>query len=60
MPTIALHLKVDATERIAIGDWKNSKKVGDEAPITPRYAEGKAGKSRTCKLICATAFAVLD
>ena len=60
LPTVALALKFDATERVAIGDWKDAKGLSDEAPITLRYAEGKAGKSRTCKLICAAALASLD
>lgn len=60
LPTVALHIKFDSTERVAIGDWKDSKKVSDEALITPRCAEGKAGKTRTCKLIGAAAFTVLD
>ena len=60
LPTIALHLKFDSTERVAIGDWKDTKKLSNEAPITLRYAEGKAGISRACKLICAAALNVLD
>jgi len=48
-----------SAERLAIGDWKDAKAIGDEAPITLRYAEGKEGKSRTCKLICAAVFSSL-
>ena len=59
LPTLALHLKFNATERLAIGDWKDAKAISDEAPITLRYAEGKKGKSRSCKLICAAVFASL-
>ena len=60
LPTVAFHLNFEAAERLALGDWKDSKKVSDEAPITLRYAEGKAGKSRTCKLICAASLTVLS
>ena len=42
-----------------IGDWKDAKGKIDEAPITLRYAEGKEGKGRSCKLICAALFASL-
>jgi len=53
LPTIALLLNFSPAERLAIGDWKEAKEMGGEAPITLRYAEGKEGKSRVCKLICA-------
>jgi len=53
LTTMALHLNFSASERSAIGDWKDAKAGGDEAPITSRYAEEKEGRSRTCKLICA-------
>jgi len=59
LPTAALHLNFSPAERLAIGDWKDAKAIGDEAPITLRYAEGKEGKSRTCKLICAAVFTKL-
>jgi len=59
LPTAALHLNFSTAERLAIGDWKDAKAIGDEAPITLRYAEGKEGKSRTCKLICAAVFSSL-
>jgi len=59
LPTAALHLNFSPAERLAIGDWKDAKAIGDEAPITLRYAEGKEGKSRTCKLICAAVFSSL-
>ncbi len=59
LPTAALHLNFTPAERIAIGDWTDAKAIGDEAPITLRYAEGKEGKSRTCKLICAAVFSSL-
>ena len=59
LPTIALHLNFSPAERLAIGDWKDAKEMGNEAPITLRYAEGKEGKSRVCKLICAAALASL-
>jgi len=59
LPTAALHLNFSSAERLAIGDWKDAKAIGDEAPITLRYAEGKEGKSRTCKLICAAVFSSL-
>jgi len=59
LPTAALHLNFSPAERCAIGDWKDAKAIGDEAPITSRYAEGKEGKSRACKLICATVFSSL-
>ena len=60
LPTVALFLKFDSTERVAIGDWKDAKQLSNEAPITLRYAEGKGGKARACKLICAAALNVLD
>ena len=50
LPTIALHLNFNAAERLSTGDWKYAKGISDEAPITLRYAEGKEGKSRSCKL----------
>ena len=60
LPTIALHLNFSPAERLAIGDWKDAKAMSNEAPITLRYAEGKEGKSRVCKLICAEVFAILS
>jgi len=59
LPTIALHLNFSPAERLAIGDWKDAKAMSDEAPITLRYAEGKEGKSRVCKMMCSTVFASL-
>jgi len=59
LPTAALHLNFSPAERRAIGDWKGVNASGDEAPITLRYAEGKKGKSRTCRLICAAVFSSL-
>jgi len=59
LPTMALHLNFSTPECLAIGDWKDVKAVGDEAPVTSSYAEGKEGKSRTCKTICAVVFAKL-
>ena len=56
---VSLYLKFNAAERLAIGDWKDAKEISDEAPITLRYAKGKEGKSRSCKLICAAVFASL-
>ena len=54
LPTIALHLKFSREERLALGDWKDAKAIGDEAPITLRYADGKEGMSKVCKLVCAS------
>ena len=36
-------------ERIALGDWQDKDLIASEAPITLRYAEGKAGLSRMIK-----------
>ena len=36
-------------ERIALGDWQDKDLIASEAPITLRYAEGKAGLSRIIK-----------
>ena len=33
--------------------------MGDEAPITLRYADGKEGMSKVCKLVCAAVFSSL-
>ena len=59
LPTIALHIKFSKEERLALGDWKDAKAIGDEAPITLRYADGKEGMSKGCKLICAAVFSSL-
>ena len=59
LPTIALHLKFSREERLALGDWKDAKAIGDEAPITLRYADGKEGMSKVCKLVCAAVFSSL-
>jgi hypothetical protein len=59
LPTIALLLGFSPAERLAIGDWNDAKEMGGEAPITLRYAEGKEGKSRVCKLVCAAVIASL-
>jgi len=59
LSTVAFHLNFSPAERLAIGDWKEANASGDEAPITVRYAEGKKGKSRTCRLICAAVFSSL-
>ena len=59
LPTIALHLKFSREERLALGDWEDAKAIGDEAPITLRYAEGKEGMSKFCKLVCAAVFSSL-
>jgi hypothetical protein len=59
LPTIALLLDFSPAERLAIGDWNNAKEMGGEAPITLRYAEGKEGKSRVCKLVCAAVLSSL-
>ena len=53
LPTVSLSLNFSNTERLALGDWKDAKAVGNEAPITLRYASGKQGISKNCKLICA-------
>jgi hypothetical protein len=60
LPTVALHLNFSPAERLAIGDWKDAKAMSDEAPITLRYAEGKEGKSRVCKMMCSAVFAMLS
>jgi len=59
LPTIALHLKFSKEERLALGNWKDAKAIGDEAPITLRYADGKEGMSKVCKLVCAAVFSTL-
>ena len=59
LPTMAFNLKFSKAERLSIGDWKDSKGLNDEAPITLRFAEGKEGMSRVCKMICASVFAKL-
>ena len=53
LPTLAAKLKFQEEERKAIGDWKYVKGKGGEAPTPLRYVEGREGRSRTCKLICA-------
>ena len=60
LPTVALSLKFSSAERLSIGDWKDAKGLSDEAPITLRYAEGKEGMSRICKMICAEVFTQLN
>jgi hypothetical protein len=57
LSTVALNLNFSPTERLALGDWKDTRAVGNEAPITLRYAAGKQGISKTCKLICAAVLA---
>ena len=59
MPTVALHLKLTAPERLAVGDWQDAKKISDEAPITLRYADQKRIMSRTSKSACSFAIASL-
>jgi len=59
LPTAAFHLNFSPAERIAIGDLKDAKGIGDEVPITPRYAEGKGDRSRSGKPICTAALASL-
>ena len=58
-PTLSRHLNFSAPERSAIGICKDTKAVGDEVPVTLRYAEAKVSKNRTCKLICAAVFSSL-
>ena len=53
LPTLGLKCNFSKPERLALGDWKDAKATGDEAPITLRYAGGKPSMSKTCKLICA-------
>jgi hypothetical protein len=59
LPTAALHLNFSPAEQLVIGDWKDTEAFGDEVPITPKYADGKGGESRVCKLVCAEVFAML-
>ena len=50
MPTIALAVGCSKEERLALGDWQDKELLRDVAPITLRYAEGKAGMSRSIKM----------
>jgi hypothetical protein len=74
LPAIALHLDFSPAERLAIGDWKDTKAISDEdtkedaasnwwledeSPITVKYDEGKEGKIRVRRLICAEVLAIL-
>ena len=59
VPTLAFRLGFDAKERLAVGDWKDNSRARDEAPITLRYAEGKAGMSRHLKMVLHSAFSDL-
>ncbi len=59
LPTLGLKCKFSKPERLALGDWKDAKATGDEAPITLRYADGKQGMSKICKLICADVLSTL-
>ena len=56
--TMADHLKFSPAERSALGEVM-AKDIGDEATITLGYIEGREGKSRVCKLICAAALSNL-
>jgi len=51
LPTIARYLKFSAPEYVAMG--LKARAMGDEETIPRGYVEGKKGKSRICKLICA-------
>ena len=53
LPTLGLICKFSKPERLALGDWKDAKATGDEAPITLTYADSKQGMSKIRKLICA-------
>ena len=59
LPTLGLKCKFSKPERLALGDWKDAKARGDEAPITLRYADGKQCMSKICKLICADVLSTL-
>jgi len=60
LPAIARLLNFSPAERFAVGDWGGeAREMGDEVPITQKYAEGKEGRSRVCKLICAAAITSL-
>ena len=59
LPTLALLLNLSPAERFAIGDLRIDGDMDNEAPITLKHAEGKEGKSRLCKLICAAVLSSL-
>ena len=59
LPTIAVLLKIDATDRLALGDWQDSKLAEGEAPITLRYADSKAEMSRNIKMLLAKIQSIL-
>ena len=50
LPTIALAIGCSKEERLALGDWQDKELIKEVAPITLRYAEGKAGLSRQIKV----------
>ncbi len=50
LPTMALALGLSKEERLALGDWQDKDLIMSEAPITLRYADGKAGMSRKVKV----------
>ena len=50
LPTMGLAANVTKKERLALGDWQDKDLIASEAPITLRYAEGKAGLSRKIKM----------
>ena len=49
LPTMGLAASLTKAERLALGDWQDKDLIASEAPITLRYAEGKAGMSRKIK-----------
>ena len=49
LPTMGLAANCSKKERLALGDWQDKELIQSDAPITLRYAEGKAGASRTIK-----------
>jgi hypothetical protein len=74
LPAVALHLDFSPAERLAIGDWKDTKAISDEdskedaasnwwledeSPITVKYDEGREGKNRVRRLICAEVLSIL-
>jgi hypothetical protein len=75
LPTVALHLNFSPEERLEVGDWKDTEAISDadtkedaasnwwledESPITVKYDNGKEGKNRVRRLICAKVLATLS
>ena len=59
LPTVAQYLGFSPAEHQSIGERGTAEERGNEATITWRYTEGRLGKSRVCKLICAAVLSKL-